>query len=223
MTSRIRLAGALAAALWTAPLLGAAAAAPVATAAPGARGDAPSGADIRDIHGPIWIPGWWRPWMLAMALLPVAGAAMGIGLANARRRRRPLSPSERALARLDEAAPFAAKGQSRAYAEAASDAIRTYLEESFGLPVTHRTTDEFFEELLEQPLPALQPHILAFEHFLGACDLAKFSLYGVAREDLGSLNELARKLVLATVQPKSPPKSLVRSSATPQPAFARTA
>ena len=75
----------------------------------------------------------------------------------------------------------------------------------------------------KRPLPALQLHATALSHFLGACDLAKFSLYGMAREDLASLNELARKLVLATVQPTSLPKPPASPQGAPHPTLARTA
>lgn len=206
----VHLFGAVATLLLAAPLLGAAApstsVAPPTLAAPvGMPIDQAMTADIRDIHDPIWIPAWWRPWMLGIVLLAAGGATVVVAGLIARRRRKPLSASERALARLDEAAPLASAGESRLYAEAASSAVRAYLEERFGLPATHRTTDEFFDELLERKLPALQPHAIRLAQFLGACDLAKFSLYGMVREDMTALNELARAFVVATIQAAPPP------------------
>jgi hypothetical protein len=103
MKPRTHLALGLMALLFAAPLLGAAA--PVVTPAPVAQAAAASTADIRDIHGPIWIPAWWRPWLFGLALLGAGGVALAVG--RRLRRRKPLTAAERALGRLDEAAPLA--------------------------------------------------------------------------------------------------------------------
>jgi hypothetical protein len=54
---------------------------------------------------------------------------------------------------------------------------------------------------MARQLPPLTPHAAVLAHFLGACDLAKFSLFGMPREGMASLNELARQFVVTTAQP----------------------
>jgi hypothetical protein len=148
----------------------------------------------------------------------VRGAALLLGLGGFaavvmwRRHAKPLLPHERALMRLEQAQPLALAGQVREYAGAASDAVREYIEERFLLRAAHLTTEEFFENLVAQENSSLGSHRESLLQFIGACDLAKFARFPLARERMVSLNDLARRFVLDTAP----------SKAETQPAPART-
>lgn len=187
---RLALALVLGGLLSTAPL--------VASAAPTRPVAAAASEDIRDIRGPIAIPVWWR-WLALGGGAALATLAAGVTITLVRRRRRkPLAPHERALARLDAAEPLARAGQAHEYAAAASDAVREYIEECFGVRAAHVTTEEFFDELILQKSAPIDAHREPLLRFLGACDLAKFARFPLLSEGMSSLNELAKKFVLAT-------------------------
>lgn len=154
--------------------------------------------DIRDIHGPVTIPSWWRLAVIAgggVLTLGLIGAAIRLS-----RRRRPLTPEEQALKLLDEAKPLADAGKPREYAGAASEAVRWYIEQRFALRAAHSTTEEFLTELAAGP--ALSARRAALAEFLQACDLAKFASYALPREGMHSLHELARNFVLTATSPQ---------------------
>jgi hypothetical protein len=102
--------------------------------------------------------------------------------------------------RLEQAQPLAVAGQVREYAGAASDAVREYIEERFLLRAAHSTTEEFFDGILAQANTPLGAHRDSLQKFLGACDLAKFARMPLPREQMVSLNDLARRFVLDTAQ-----------------------
>lgn len=192
---------------------------PTWAATPPAAGAAPSGhaapaaqEDIRDIHGPIAMPSYWR-WV-ALA----GGGALVVSLVSAavlfqRRRPRVLTAEERALALLAEAQALAVANRPREYAQAASEAIRAYIEQRFGLRAAHTTTDEFLHEMLSRPNHALTERRETLMQFLAACDLAKFARYELAPDNMQSLHELARQFVLtAASDPKAVRPSLGRLS-----------
>jgi hypothetical protein len=134
-----------------------------------------AGQDIRDIRGPIALPGA-LPWLLA-GFIAVAVALLvlgGVKLVRARRSR-PLSPYQAAMLRLREVARTAAQQSADRLAEQLSGALRAYIEQRFGLRASHRTSEDFLAELYRTEhakLAAFRPEL---ERFLGACDLAKFA------------------------------------------------
>jgi hypothetical protein len=157
--------------------------------------------DIRDIRGPVAIANPWRWVALGGA---VVFAAVGLRLAAAlvlRQQRRPPTADERALARLADAEQLAEAGDAAAYAAAASDAVRDYIEARFGLLATHATTDEFLQQLVAQSGSPLGEHRWPLAQFLSACDLAKFARLELPLGGMHALSELARQFVLTTAQP----------------------
>ena len=191
-------------------LLGLVLAPVVALAAPSRRGSSTpttTTEDIRDIRGPIAIANPWRWVWIGGGFVVLAGAvAAGVGIARRRRRRTPTAEA-RALARLATAETLAAAVRPREYAEAASDAIRAYIEERFGLQATHATTDEFLQELVTRAQSPLGPHRWPLSQFLSACDLAKFARLELPRTSMDALTELARRFVVTTAQPRPTPAS----------------
>jgi hypothetical protein len=199
--------------LWATPLWAATAMVPPVAATTSASAPAPSSAteDIRDVRGPVAIPLWWRWLALGGGAVVLAGLGGATAVVMRRRRAKPLKPHERALLRLEQAQPLAVAGQVREYAGAASDAVREYIEECFLLRAAHSTTEEFFDDIVAHANAPLGAHRDPLLKFLGACDLAKFARLPLPRDQMLSLNDLARRFVLETAQ----------SSAETQPAPAR--
>ena len=186
--------------LWATPLWASTAMAPLVPATTSAAAPPPSSGteDIRDVRGPVPIPLWWRWLALGGGAVLLAGLGTVATVVIRRRRAKPLKPHERALLRLEQAQPLAMAGQVREYAGAASDAVREYIEERFLLQAAHSTTEEFFDGIMAQAKAPLGAHRDSLQKFLGACDLAKFARLPLPREQMVSLNDLARRFVLDT-------------------------
>jgi hypothetical protein len=155
--------------------------------------------DIRDIRGPRppQLPLPWPVWVAATAAL--AGAAYG--LYRWQRRRKPvtlLMPHELALQRLEALRAQMPTLGTTAFAVAASDIIRTYIEVRFGVAVTRRTTDEFLADLSASPDSALKMHRPLLNEFLRRCDYAKFGGASVAQESVEGMYRGAQTFITQT-------------------------
>jgi hypothetical protein len=184
-----------------APLPSAAAASAPGTTAPPAA-DPAAGDDIRDIRGPkAYLPPWLIP-AIAGGLILLALAAYATWR-WARRRRAPKIPQpfEIALERLEELRALMHPASVREFSIAISDVIRRYIEEAFKGLATHRTTEEFLQDLLTSAHPSLAPHRKLLAEFLNRCDLAKFAGVSFSQRDLESLHQSARSFVLSTSKP----------------------
>ncbi len=182
--------------LWAGWLMCASAAALAAAGEPAASA---ASEDIRDIRGPrpAKLP---LPWpLLVAASAALAGAAYG--LYRWQRRRKPvavLMPHELALQRLEALrAQMPALGTT-AFAVAASDIIRSYIEVRFGVTVTRRTTDEFLADLSASPDSALKMHRPLLNEFLRRCDYAKFAGASVAPESVEGMYRGAQTFIIQT-------------------------
>lgn len=195
--------------LWATPLWASTAKVPPMPAMTSAAVPAPVAAteDIRDVRGPVPIPLWWRWLALGGGAVLLAGLGGVAAVVIRRRRVKPLKPHERALLRLEQAQPLAVAGQVREYAGAASDAVREYIEERFLLRAAHSTTEEFFDDIMAQAKAPLGEHRESLQKFIGACDLAKFARLPLLREQMVSLNDLARRFVLDTAHNAAEGKS----------------
>ena len=156
--------------------------------------------DIRDIRGPRPPQGPlpWPAWVMASAAL--AGAAYGFFRWQRGRRKPavPLMPHELALQRLEALrAQMPALGTT-AFAVAASNIIRGYIEVRFGVTVTPRTTDEFLADLSASPESALKLHQPLLNEFLRRCDYAKFAGASVAQESVEGMYRGAQIFITQT-------------------------
>lgn len=160
--------------------------------------------DIRDIRGPQPVASSW----LLPALLGagVAVAVVAYGVVRRRRRRAAvpeLTPHAAALQRLDALrAAMPALGVT-AFAVAASDVIRQYIEVRFRVAVTRRTTEEFLADLLTSADATLVRHRDLLAEFLRRCDYAKFAGGAAQPDSVDGLYQGSRSFVLATVPEES--------------------
>jgi hypothetical protein len=155
--------------------------------------------DIRDIRGPKAIPG---SWILVALLMGAMLVALGAYAVRHRRRRalqpRQLTLSEQALKRLEEARPLMLPATAREFGIAASEVVRSYIEERFDVIATQRTTEEFLQYLLQSSHDALARHRSLLEEFLQRCDFVKFAGTSLTVTDMESLFQSARSFVLET-------------------------
>ncbi|GAC1306967.1 MAG: hypothetical protein NVSMB10_12150 [Steroidobacteraceae bacterium] len=153
--------------------------------------------DIRDIRGPrLIVPVW--------LVIAIVASALGLALAVyavlrwIRRRRRPREqlPGELALARLEAIRPLLLPERAREYSIEVSDIVRRYIEQTFDIVATHRTTEEFLHDLVASTNAPLLRHRSLLAEFLQQCDLVKFAGMSLTLENLQSLHESARAFVI---------------------------
>ena len=165
---------------------------------PQAETNALAGQDIRDIKGPVEIPGTWDwVWWFAAALLLAAVSAF-VWHRWLRKRFTTatpeiiLPPHYRARQKLREA--LALLDQPQPFCVLVSHAIRVYLEERFAFHAPDRTTEEFLDELQSSPALSLtQKQSLA--DFLSRCDMVKFARDEPDEAGLRELYDSALRLV----------------------------
>jgi len=167
------------------------------------------GQDIRDIHGPVALPGRLPlVWFVAsgLALVTVAG-----GLLYRYRRRPPLPPHQRALRALEEARTLLG-GDPRMFSFTVSEIVRAYVEAAFALRAAHRTTEELLADLMRDQSPVAS-HRAALGQFLQRCDLAKFAGWSLSPLDMTAMLDSAEAFVRATSPDgAAPPAPMATSS-----------
>jgi hypothetical protein len=122
-----------------------------------------------------------------------------------RRRPRTLLPFEVALERLAAIRTLMEPATVREFSTAASDIVRSYIEQRFLVTATHLTTEEFLRDLLASSNASLAQHRALLSEFLHQCDLVKFAGISLTRENMESLHQSARVFVMETSKPEPPP------------------
>jgi hypothetical protein len=186
----------LGAGLWAAPAL---AAQPDVSAASTASGAASiPEEDIRDIRGPkVLLADWILPALIVGAAI-IALVIYGVWRRLRSRRARVLLPDEIALQRLEEIRTLMQPAHAREFSTAASDIVRSYIEQRFDVTATRRTTEEFLRDLLETPNASLARHRSLLGEFLHHCDFVKFAAMSLNVQNMESLRQSARIFILAT-------------------------
>jgi hypothetical protein len=155
--------------------------------------------DIRDIRGPKAVTeSWMIPAVLAGAIVV---ALCGYVIWRRRHRGAPLrnlTLAETTLERLEETRPLMNPATAREFGIAASEVIRNYIEQRFGVIATQQTTEEFLQTLLQGSNETLARHRSLLAQFLQQCDFVKFAGASLAVADMESLFQSARSFVLET-------------------------
>jgi uncharacterized protein DUF4381 len=153
--------------------------------------------DIRDIRGPkVLLADWILP-ALIVGVAIIALVSYGVWRRLRGRRARVLTPDEIALQRLEEIRTLMHPEHAREFSTAASDIVRSYIEQRFDVTATRRTTEEFLRDLLETPNASLAGHRSLLGEFLYQCDFVKFAAMSLNQQNMESLLQSARAFVLA--------------------------
>ncbi len=200
-----------------------------AAGAPAAAPDVSDGPDIHDIHGLAPLTYWERNGT-RIILGSIAGVillALILWLVLRKKPARLLTPYEVALRELDAARALPADAHDQAFAIAASDAVRHYLEKAYQMPAPERTTEEFLQEATRHAW--LQGELAALlRRFLEFCDLAKFAgqelgttereqLLGSAHEFLDAAEKLRQPQTAAPAAQSQPTPPTPPVAPPPQP------
>ena len=158
--------------------------------------------DIRDIRGPKPIAGTSMIPALVTGGLLLGAAIYAIWRRRHRagRRRAPL-PFELALERLEGIRPLITPARAREFGIAASEIVRSYIEQRFDVVASQRTTEEFLQDLLHHAHASLEQHRPLLAQFLQQCDFVKFAGDSLTQQNLETLFHSARSFVLETGQP----------------------
>jgi len=158
--------------------------------------------DIRDIRDPVAIRSWWK--ILAIGI-GVTGILLALGLMVYRflKNRKlqnlpqPVSPYERALENLRQTEPLMKPEHDKTFSSAVSDVLRHYLEEQLNVPAPGRTTEEFLNEVVGNPVIDERLRSLLAQ-FLQLCDLVKFAGQSVDERQMRNLYETAEGFIRET-------------------------
>jgi LPXTG-motif cell wall-anchored protein len=146
------------------------------------------------------LPGWMLPALIAGVLILALGVYF-FWRRRRKRRARPLLPHEIALQRLEAIRASMQPADARAFTTAASDIVRSYIEQRFAVAVTRRTTEEFLRDLAAGN-SVLARYQSQLGDFLSQCDFVKFAAMSLTTRDMEALLESARAFVLATAAPE---------------------
>lgn len=161
--------------------------------------------DIRDIRPPIHIPyGWlWTAYVAGgLALAGLAFAAWRWHRRYRHARRKLLY--QLTLEELEAVRALMEPQKGYPFSIAVSEIIRNYIEKRFQARAAHRTTEEFFHDLLNQShaeLTALTAHQPLLAEFLGYCDLAKFARWQLSVTQMEAMHHSACTFVIETGKP----------------------
>ena len=156
-------------------------------------------------------PRAWGPWLLAALAVLALAAALWWWLRYRRRRTAPTSslpPHEEVVHRLDTLAaslPTSPKAVKPFYVEL-SDALRTYLARTLGVPAREQTTRELLGTLARHDDVSAEAHD-AFGFVLRLADLAKFASVQPSAEAHETALDRAREAVAAVEAAIAPEES----------------
>jgi hypothetical protein len=161
--------------------------------------------ELRDIRGPVAIPGEWT-WLWILLAVLVVGSAAAFLLPRIKAKASTIvepprkSPWERALGSLTalEGAQRTTTQEIKEFYFQMSVIVRTYIEERFEIRAPEMTTEEFLEKTSASSALSAQ-HKQFLQDFLNASDLVKFAKLEPAPSDMAQALGLARTFVLETV------------------------
>ena len=137
------------------------------------------------------------PWLIFLGvfvLLTAIGLIVWFVVKSFRHPTPPEPPRERALALLEQIRMQITAINPYRFSIRASDILRCYVTEQFGLPVTRQTSVEFLNGLRDTS-PFSEDEKSLLEDFLNRCDLIKFARYEATTSDSELLLEEAIRFV----------------------------
>jgi hypothetical protein len=160
--------------------------------APGAAGGA-TPAPIHDIVGPI--PFFAGPlWVIVAAFLLVALLGVLLWWFLLRKKAKPITPREAALASLASLRERVSEGNDHDFGVGVSDVLRRFLGEALGLAAPRQTTEEFLNSL-QGSLRFLESEQEALAEFLRHADYLKYAQGAATAEQRLALIESAESFV----------------------------
>lgn len=154
--------------------------------------------DIRDIEGPVPLPGTLVPLWIAFAVF----AGLLLIFLWKRRKRKVVVPEKSAealaLERLEQVRSLLGEQTAREFVDSVSEIVRSYIERRFELKATRETTEEFLSGLKEKSDSALLPYSNVLTKFLHYCDLAKFARSFPGIDQMEEMFNSAKDLVVQT-------------------------
>ena len=159
-------------------------------------------ADIRDIKGPVALPGFFlSPWGVVGILL-VGGIFVWIYFFRKRAHPKPSTPplpphiiALEALDRLDMELLF--DRDVKEYHFLVSAILRRYLEDRFGVRAPEQTTEEFLEAASKNHI-LNEPQKNLLKSFLEECDLVKFAKWTPSAQEARRISQIARGFIHET-------------------------
>ena len=166
-----------------------------APGAAGAMGGAPTPAPIHDIVGPI--PFFSGPlWVIVVAFVLVALIGGVLWWFLARKKVKPLTPQEAALAALARLKEKVSEGSDHDFGVGVSDVLRRFLGEALGLAAPRQTTEEFLTSL-QGSLRFIPTEQESLSEFLHHADYLKYARGEATSEQRLALIEAAEAFVLS--------------------------
>lgn len=176
---------------------------PLVLSAPAGTEVAQGQGELRDIHGPLPLPG--QPPLLAIAagvVLAIAVFYLLYRLWQRRHRRKatpPPQPWDEALRALNEARSLLEAGDRLAYLERCAAILRAYIERHFALPSTRQTTREFLDGLGTDSASPLALYRQELQALLERADLAKFAHHAEDKDPLAGVEASLRRFIEGTI------------------------
>lgn len=157
---------------------------------------APTPAPIHDIAGPVPITSIPLEWTVGGAIGIILLVLLAVWLFSRKKNKRPLTPTERALAALSALKQEGVTSDSYAFGVKASDILRTYIRDEHGLDAVTKTSLEFLDSLRNNDVFNVNEKA-SLAAFLETIDLLKYARAQAGPEDIERLFETARQLIEA--------------------------
>ncbi len=168
---------------------------------PGTAGGAPTPVPIHDIVGPLpFFSG--SPWVIALALILVALIGVLLWWFLGRKKIKPLTPREAALAALKKLREKITEGNDHDFGVGVSDVLRRFLGEAFGLAAPRQTTEEFLTSL-RGSLRFMDMEKETLSEFLHRADYLKYACGKTTEEQRLALIGAAESFVQSGENPES--------------------
>ncbi|MFH0754834.1 MAG: hypothetical protein V2A70_09730 [Candidatus Omnitrophota bacterium] len=159
--------------------------------------------ELRDIRGPVAIPGEWLWLWIILGVLFLTGVVFVMWRHFKHPRVVPLAPPRPAwevalesLLALEQGV-LVAEGRIKDYYAELSGVVRWYIEERFELRAPEMTTEEFMDEVRHSD-KLTKEHQKFLEDFLNASDMVKFARFVPSEPEMRQGLRLARTFVEET-------------------------